>query len=52
MFKCTVCHEILEPHRCRTITDESHCELYICCPCCGGECENYDKEDNTDGELI
>ena len=51
MFKCTVCEVILEPNRCIFSADESHCELYVLCPCCGGECENYDEEDEDD-ELI
>lgn len=51
MFKCTICNEILEPHQCKFSADESHCELYIICPRCGGDCENY-KEENTDGDLI
>lgn len=53
MFKCVVCDELLEPHRCRYSADESRCELYVICPRCGGECENYEEEGegwSEDGE--
>lgn len=46
MFKCAVCDEILEPCQCIFGTDERHCEVYVCCPCCGGECGNYEREED------
>lgn len=50
MFRCTVCNEILEPYRCMYSADEGHCELYVICPYCGGECEKY--EEDGDEETI
>lgn len=51
MFKCTVCDEILETRQCIFSTDERHCEIYICCPRCGGECESYDEEEEDEWDV-
>lgn len=50
MYECNTCGAILEPHECIITHSEKLCEIYVSCPHCGGECENYEEED--DGELI
>lgn len=45
MYQCTICGEILEPHQCKFSADEERCEIYVSCPRCGGECENYNEDE-------
>lgn len=50
MFKCTVCEKVLEPHSCKFSADGRHCELYVICPYCGGECREYNPEEEEEYE--
>lgn len=50
MYKCNSCHEILT--RVKFQYDNVNDELYIICPNCGGECTDYEEEENEYGELI
>lgn len=54
MIKCTICGEILESHECIITHSDELCEIYVNCPRCGGECEDYeeDEKENKNGELI
>lgn len=50
MFKCSVCDEVLEAWQCVFREERRYCEVYVCCPRCGGECERVDVEEAEDGE--
>lgn len=50
MYECTICGAILEPHECMITYSDELCEIYVSCPRCGGECREYDPEEEEEYE--
>lgn len=46
MIKCTICGEILESHECIITHSDELCEIYVNCPRCGGECVDYEEDED------
>lgn len=46
MYECNTCGAILEPHACIITHSEKLCEIYVSCPRCGGECVDYEEDED------